>query len=214
MKQADLLIFDLDGTLVRSGEDIAAAVNHALSSLGLSAIDPETIRGFVGDGLQLLLERSLGPQAGEYLDRATLLFSDHYAAHLLDHTTLYPEMAVVLDHFQNKKKVIITNKKEAFTQRITEGLGIRGQFLDVLGEDSAPYKKPDQRLLSQVMKKWGVLPQQTVVIGDGINDLLLARNAGAASCAFLNGLTEKGKLLSLRPDLVYERPSDLMLLIE
>jgi phosphoglycolate phosphatase len=214
MKQADLLIFDLDGTLVRSGEDIAAAVNHTLYELGLPSIDPEMIRGFVGDGLQILLERSLGSHADEYLDRAMPLFLDHYSAHLLDHTILYPEVNEVLDHFENKKKVIVTNKREEFTLRITEGLEIRSRFLDILGEDTTPYKKPDQRLLYQVMEKWGVSPQRTVVIGDGVNDILLARNAGAMSCAVLNGLTERRKLLSLHPDMVCERLSELMIFIE
>jgi phosphoglycolate phosphatase len=214
MKQADLLIFDLDGTLVRSGEDIAAAVNHALQALGLSSMNHETIKGFVGDGLQALLKRSLGSHADEDLERATVLFSDHYSAHLLDHTTVYPDVTEVLDHFRNKKKVIITNKREAFTLRIIEGLGISDQFIEILGEDSTPYKKPDRRLIDHVMKKWDVSPQKTIVIGDGVNDVLLARNAGAMSCAFLNGLTEKEKLLALHPDQVCERLSELMMVIE
>jgi phosphoglycolate phosphatase len=173
MQKADLLIFDLDGTLVRSGEDIAAAVNHTLDALGLSAIDHDTIKNFVGDGLQALLKRSMGSHGDEYLDRAAVLFSDYYYAHLLDNTTLYPDVLQVLDHFRNKKKVIVTNKREAFTLRIVEGLGIRDQFIDVLGEDSTPYKKPDGRLLDYVMRKWGVSPTMTTVIGDGINDILV-----------------------------------------
>jgi phosphoglycolate phosphatase len=214
MQKADLLIFDLDGTLVRSGEDIAAAVNHTLDALGLSAIDHDTIKNFVGDGLQALLKRSMGSNGDEYLDRAAVLFSDHYYSHLLDNTTLYPDVLQVLNYFRNKKKVIVTNKREAFTLRIVEGLGIRDQFIDILGEDSTPYKKPDGRLLDHVMRKWGVSPNMTTVIGDGINDILVARNAGAISCAFLNGLTERGKLLSLHPDWTCESLSELMGVIE
>lgn len=214
MRKADLLIFDLDGTLIRSGEDIAGAVNHALKALGLPLIDHDTIKGFVGDGLQALLKRSLGARGDEYLDQAAAHFSDHYSAHLLDHTTLYPDVLQVLEHFRNKKKVIVTNKRESFTLHIAEGLGIREQFIDILGEDSTPYKKPDRRLLDQVMKKWGVSPSMTIVIGDGINDILVARNAGAVSCAFLNGLTEREKLLSLHPDGVCEHLSELMSVIE
>ena len=214
MIKAELLIFDLDGTLVRSGEDIAAGVNYALINLGLPSITSETIRGYVGDGSMLLMKRSLGSKYNEYLDKAMGLFFEHYSSHLLDHTTLYPNVLEVLGHFKKKKKVIVTNKREAFAICITEGLGIKNQFLEILGEDSTPYKKPDPCLLAHVMKKWGATPQRTIVIGDGVNDILLARNAGAVSCAFLNGLTEREKLFSLQPELICEQLSELMTLIE
>jgi len=200
MDKVDLMVFDLDGTLVMSGEDLIAAVNHTLQALGLPALAPETVRGFIGDGVEILVSRALGPHSDECLERAMEVFSAHYTEHLLDHTTLYPDVLTVLDHFHDKKKVILTNKTQRYAVRVAEGLGIASRFLEIVGGGQAPYSKPDPRLLQIVMEKWGAQPARTVVIGDGVNDILLARRAGALSCAFLGGLTGGDILLSLAPD--------------
>jgi len=213
MQKVDLLVFDLDGTLVRSGDDLAASVNYTLKTLGLPIRAPETVRGFVGDGVKTLMKKALGPDALEHFDRAMDLFSAYYAEHLLDRTTLYPDVPSVLDYFERKDKVIVTNKLHGFTLQITKGLGIADRFLEIIGEDSTPFKKPDPRLLQLVMAKWGGTPERTVVIGDGVNDILLGRNAGALSCAFLNGITGRDKLLALAPDLTCETLSDLKTLL-
>lgn len=212
MRKVDLLVFDLDGTLTRSAEDLAASVNHTLQTLGLPTRSPEAVRGFIGDGVKVLVKRALGP-AQEHYDRAMELFTAHYAEHLLDRTTLYPDVIETLDHFDRKTKVIVTNKLYGYTLRITEALGIAGRFQEIIGEDSTPFKKPDPRLLQLVMTRWSGTPDRTVVIGDGVNDILLARNAGALGCAFLNGITERGTLLALSPDLTCEKLSDLKTLI-
>lgn len=213
MQKVDLLVFDLDGTLVRSGDDLAASVNYTLKTLGLPILAPETVHGFVGDGVNTLMKRALGPDAIEHFDHAMELFSAYYSEHLLDRTMLYPDVPSVLDYFERKKKVIVTNKLLGFTLQITKGLGIAARFLEIIGEDSTPFKKPDPRLLRLVMTKWGGTPERTVVIGDGVNDLLLARQAGALSCAFLNGITGRDKLLALAPDLTCETLSDLKTLL-
>jgi phosphoglycolate phosphatase len=213
MQKVDLLVFDLDGTLVRSGDDLAASVNYTLKTLGLPILAQETVRGFVGDGVETLMKKALGPDALEHFDHAMDLFSAYYAEHLLDRTTLYPDVPSVLDYFEKKKKVIVTNKLLGFTLQITKGLGIADRFREIIGEDSTPFKKPDPRLLQLVMAKWGGTPERTVVIGDGVNDILLGRNAGALSCAFLNGITGRDKLLALAPDLTCETLSDLKTLL-
>lgn len=209
MDKVDLMVFDLDGTLVRSGEDLIAAVNHTLRTLELPALASETVRGFIGDGVEILVSRALGSHSGECLERAMEVFSDHYTEHLLDHTTLYPDVLTVLDHFNDKQKVILTNKTQRYAVRIAEGLGIASRFLKIVGGGYTPYAKPDPRLLQLVMEKWGVPPARTVVIGDGVNDILLARKAGALSCAFLGGLTGRDILISLAPDRTCEALAEL-----
>ncbi|MBU3931151.1 MAG: HAD family hydrolase, partial [Proteobacteria bacterium] len=129
--------------------------------------------------------------------------------HLLDHTTLYPDVLDVLDHFDYKRKVVVTNKTQQYAMKIAEGLGIASRFLEIIGGGSTPYAKPDPRLLQLVMEKWEAAPERTVVIGDGINDILLARQAGALSCSFLGGLTQRDKLLSLAPDRSCEALAEL-----
>jgi phosphoglycolate phosphatase len=209
MKSVDLLVFDLDGTLVDSAADLAASVNHALGVLGLPGISLEAVKSYVGDGVAVLMQRALGGHAAEHFPRALALFREYYADHLLDRTLLYPDVFDVLEHFGSKKKVVVTNKTEKYSRKIVRSLGISGYFLEVVGEDSTPFKKPDPRLLKLVMEKWGVVPERTVVIGDGPNDVLLAQSAGAASCALLNGITAREQLLRLSPDIVCERLADL-----
>jgi phosphoglycolate phosphatase len=199
--------------LVRSGDDLTAGVNHALKTLGIPALPLETILGFVGDGIPVLMKRALGPYAIEYYGRSMDLFTDYYREHLLDHTTLYPDVPEVLDHFDRKKKIIVTNKTQEFALKITQALGIAAHFREIIGEGSIPFTKPDPRLLQLAMLKWRVTRERTVVIGDGINDVLLARNAGTLSCAFLNGITARDKLLALAPDLICEALSDLKFLL-
>ncbi|MCX5820943.1 MAG: HAD-IA family hydrolase [Deltaproteobacteria bacterium] len=213
MHEVDLLVFDLDGTLIRSGDDLAAAVNHALKTVGLPTLTLETVRGFIGDGVKILMKRAVGPDALEHYDRAMDLFSAYYTEHLLDRTTLYPDVPDVLDYFEGKKKAIVTNKLLGCTLQIVKTLGIADRFLEIIGQDSTPFRKPDPRLLQHVMAKWGGTPERTVVIGDGVNDILLGRNAGALSCAFLNGITGRDKLLALAPDLTCETLSGLKTLL-
>jgi phosphoglycolate phosphatase len=213
MQKVDLLVFDLDGTLIRSGEDLAASVNYALKAVGLPTVTLEAVLGFIGDGVHILMKRAMGPDALEHYDRAMDLFLDHYEEHLLDRTTLYPDVQEVLDHFSGKIKVIVTQKLQGSVLRIVQALGIADRFQEIIGQDSTPFRKPDPRLLELIMTKWGGTPERTVVIGDGENDILFGRNGGALSCAFLNGITRREKLLALSPDLTCETLSELKTLL-
>ena len=161
----------------------------------------------------MLITRALGPSDGEYHEQAMETFYSYYSEHLLDHTTLYPDVLTVLDHFADKMKVVVTNKKQQYAMMIAKGLGVDSYFLEIIGEGGSPYKKPDPRLLHLVIAKWGATPGRTAVIGDGVNDILLARQAGALGCALLGGMSERGKLLSLAPDMTCETLSDLMALL-
>jgi len=213
MQKVDLLVFDLDGTLIRSGEDLAASVNYALKAVGLPTVTLEAVLGFIGDGVHILMKRAMGPDHLEHYDRAMDLFLDHYEEHLLDRTTLYPDVPEMLDHFAGKKKVIVTQKLQRSALRIAKALGIADRFQEIIGQDSTPFRKPDSRLLELIMAKWGGTPERTVVIGDGENDILFGRNAGVLNCAFLNGITGRDKLLALAPDLTCETLSDLKTLL-
>jgi phosphoglycolate phosphatase len=204
MNSVDLMIFDLDGTLVTSGRDIAASVKHTLTSMGMPAIEEAVILGFIGDGVKKLIERSLGPGSRNRFEEALMIFSRYYEEHMLDTTTLYPGVLDVLRHFRGKKKVILTNKRHRFAAALCEALRLTPCFDDILGADSTPYIKPDTRLATLLLNRYRVRPERTVIIGDGVNDILLARNAGIMSCAFLSGLTEREILLQLHPDNVCE----------
>lgn len=210
MKPIDLMIFDLDGTLVTSGRDIAASVNYALETLGLPKLEEGIILEFIGDGVKILIERSLGMASHDRFEEALNLFSRHYAEHMLDTTVLYPGVQELLRHFHDKKKVILTNKRYRYAAALSDALRLTPCFDEILGADSTPYIKPDARLVGPLLERYQVYPDRTVVIGDGVNDILLAKNAGLLSCAVLNGLTSRETLLNLRPDFICEDLSDLI----
>jgi phosphoglycolate phosphatase len=210
MKHIDLMVFDLDGTLVNSGGDIITSVNHTLKTLDILTKKPDEIIGFVGDGVHKMIERSLGKDFQHLFSDAIDIFSAYYADHMLDTTTLCESVIEVLEHFSEKRKVIITNKRRYFTVEMTDALGISEYFDEIIGADSADYKKPDPRLLLPLIEEYGAGFDNTVVIGDGINDIMLAKNAGVLSCALMNGLTQRGILLALNPDFACEGLSELI----
>lgn len=209
MKTIKLMIFDFDGTLVASGDDLAASVNHTLGALGIPHLDRDEIIGFIGDGVAKLVERALGDEHRHRFHEAIGIFRDHYAEHLIDTTTLYPGVHDTLEYFRDTKKVIVTNKLYAYTIKIAEELGIVDCFEEIYGADSSPAKKPDKELLLPLLERYGAERTDTVVIGDGINDILLAKNSGTMSCALLNGLGDRARLLSLRPDYCCEDITEL-----
>jgi len=204
-----LVVFDLDGTLADTGEDLAGSVNRTLQSLGIPRRPDAEILGFVGDGVRKLIERALGDTHRDRFSEALERFNDIYADHLLDHTGLYPGVREVLRHFGGKNLVLITNKGLDFTLAICNGLGIAGYFKQIIAGDSNEFMKPDPRLLLPLFERFGAEPEETLVVGDGVNDILLARNTGARSCAFLNGLGKREDLLRLTPDYTIERMIDL-----
>ncbi len=209
MAHVDLMVFDLDGTLITSGNDIAAAVNYTLGRLRLPVLSVDKIMGFVGDGVRELLVRSLGEAAGDHLGPAMTLFSAYYTEHLLDTTDLYPGIRDVLERFSGKKKAVVTNKRHDFAQKIVDKLGIAGCFDAVIGAEKTPYRKPDARIVTPLLSEYHARPGHTVVIGDGPADIRLAKGVGALSCAYLNGLTARETLLALQPDFTYEDSAEL-----
>ncbi len=212
MKSVDLLIFDLDGTLASTGEDLAVSVNFALRRLGLRVLDKDMIISFVGDGIRTLLTRAIGPQHQLQLDDAVSLFTEYYNEHTMDHTVLYPGAVSCLDHFRCKKKIVISNKQKVFVDKILNHLGILHHFVQTIGGDSMDYMKPDARLVTALLSTFNLDPGKVLMIGDGKNDILLAKNTGIMSCAFLGGLTKREILLDLSPDFTCENLAELPLL--
>jgi phosphoglycolate phosphatase len=200
MKSIDLFIFDLDGTLAATGNDLVQCVNHTLRTVGLQVLDPSLIISFVGDGIRELMLRALGPGNQACADQAIDIFNAYYTDHALDETVLYPGVVECLVYFRQKKKVVISNKRQIFVEHLLAALGIRDHFDQVIGGDRHAYMKPDARLVPPLLEAFQTVPGRTAIVGDGKNDILLAKNAGIVSCAFLGGLTKPELLLALRPD--------------
>ncbi|MCX5849026.1 MAG: HAD-IA family hydrolase [Deltaproteobacteria bacterium] len=200
MKKIDLMIFDFDGTLVSTGADLVMSINYMLNSLALKEKPAKQILCFVGDGISKLVEKTLGEDNIKYHEEAMRIFTDYYGKHLLDNTELCPQAEEVLKCFENKRKVILTNKRYNFTLAIAQGVGIAKYFVEIIGSDSTPFKKPDSRVIDYLLNKYKVVKENIIIIGDGVNDIAVAKNSGILSCAYLNGMGNRNDLLNLEAD--------------
>jgi phosphoglycolate phosphatase len=204
MRKVDLIIFDFDGTLVETGTDLAQSVNYMLKTLLLQERTETEIISFVGDGINNLIEKALGQDNAEYHGEALDIFTQYYSTHLLDNTKLCQYAEDVLINYTDKTKIILTNKRHKFTLAIAQGLNIEKYFVEIIGVDSIPYRKPDQRAVDYILNKYDTAKEKTVIIGDGVNDIVVARKSGILSCAYLNGLGDRQELLSLMADYYVE----------
>lgn len=209
-----LLVFDLDGTLIDSGTDLARAVNHVLAFFKLPKKSKETILSYIGDGEEVLMSRALGERGTDRHREGMAIFYRYYEDHLLDNTSLYPGVKDMLEAFAGTRKIIVTNKTFRFAVKIASHLNIIGYFEEIVGIDNSPYRKPDGNLIRWLEERYSVKSGEICVIGDGVADIRLAKNGKAVSCAFLKGLTNRSLLTVHNPDLVYEDPSAIPSLLE
>ncbi len=205
----DLLIFDLDGTLIESKWDIAHSVNLTLEELGLSRRPQEEIFGFVGDGVKRLLRLAVGEENQAKYEEALRVFRGHYLAHCLDRTRFYPGVETVLTHFADKHKAVATNKSIEYTKVILDGLG-NHHFAYIIGGDDGYGLKPEPGMLLKIMEALRVPRERTVLIGDSTNDINGGHNAGIRVCAVGYGMGNREKMVACRPDWFIERPEELM----
>ncbi len=205
----DLLIFDLDGTLIESKWDIAASVNLTLRDLDLPPRPEEEIFGFVGDGVKRLLRLAVGEDNQARYEEALAVFRGHYVAHCLDRTRFYAGVEEVLRHFAGKHKAVATNKSIEYTNIILDGLGAH-HFSYVVGGDNGFGLKPEPAMLTHIMQALGVGPERTVLIGDSTNDIRGGHKAGIRVCAVGYGMGDRDKMSACRPDWFIEQPQELI----
>ncbi len=209
MHKIDLLIFDLDGTLIESKWDIATAVNLTLGELGLPVCEQEEIFGFVGDGIKHLLRQAVGEENHARYEEALRAFRGHYLAHCLDRTRFYPGIDRVLIHFAGKHKAVATNKSLEYTTRILDGLGAH-HFAYVIGGDNGYGLKPEPGMLLKILDELKVERDRAVLIGDSTNDITGGHNAGIKVCAVGYGMGNREKMAACNPDWFIEQPEDLI----
>lgn len=210
---ADLLIFDLDGTLVDTRRDLANAVNHALRQLGKNEVEVDTVTGYVGDGVRKLLERALGDAAKTELETAHRHFRSYYHEHIADFSQPYPGVREVLEHFAHKQKAILTNKPQEFTEALLQRLDIHRQFAMIIGGQAHLKLKPDPEAVLTILYHFGLPASRALIIGDGENDILVGKAAKIVTGAAAYGFRPVEKLRALQPDFVIEAPAELMDLI-
>jgi len=208
--RAEVLLFDFDGTLIDSKVDIATAVNLTLDDLGLPLRSVEEIFGFVGDGIKRLLRLSVGEENPDQYGRALEIFREHYLRHCVNTTQWYPGVWEVLQHYQDRRKVIVTNKSLEYTLAIVEGLQAGHLFQHVEAPRDTTELKPEPVMLERAIEQLGANPEYTVMIGDSTNDVRAAQAAGIRACAVGYGYGSRERVLALHPDFYCENPHDLI----
>ena len=212
-----LVMFDLDGTLMDSVPDLAAAVDKMLMLLGREPAGIERVRDWVGNGSRVLVRRALAGQldhdgvSDELADEALALFMQAYSGgHEL--TTVYPGVRECLDWLRERevKLAIITNKPAQFIEPLLEEKGLAGYFDWLVGGDTLPQQKPDPAALFWVMDKAGVAPSESLFVGDSRNDVRAAKAATVRCVALTYGYNHGEPIADEQPALVLDDLRELV----
>jgi len=181
----EAIMIDLDGTLLDTIPDLAAATNLMLEALGEAVLPLDTVRNFVGKGIPRLVERALardidGKASAEAMARALPVFERFYTEVNGRHTTMYPGVREGLEQMRDAgfRLACVTNKAGAFTRPLLERMDLAQFFEQTVSGDSLPRKKPDPMQLLHVCKEFAITPARMLMVGDSLNDVQAARAAG------------------------------------
>lgn len=201
-----LIVFDLDGTLVDSTQDLATAVNGTLERLrpGTPPLALDVVRSYIGEGAGRLVSQSLArAELQVTLETALEVFLEIYAGCLLESTRPYPGVQAALQALSSSTLAVLTNKPGGFSRTILQGLGLLESFAAVVGGDEMPAKKPDPGALLLLMERFQVTAGETLFVGDSAVDVATARAAGVRMVGVSYGLDPRG-LTAAGPDLLLD----------
>ncbi len=213
MSSKGALVFDLDGTLIDSRRDIAAAVNFALGQLGRTALSLGTICSFVGNGAPYLLNRVAATQtehpfSDEESSRLTEHFHSYYREHPVEFSTVLPGAGECLS-LAGWRIALCTNKPRPLTDLVLEGLGWGASFQAVIGGGDTSHKKPHPEPLYRIAAELGLVSEQLVMVGDGPQDVGAARAAGAHAIGVRGGFLDESLLEDSEPNVILSSLLDL-----
>ena len=221
-----LLVFDLDGTLIDSSRDLCNSINATLKNFGKPSLPDALIATYIGDGASMLVRRAFGDPEGdvhdeEFVNAALEFFLDFYRVHKLDFTRVYPGVLDALEQIRAAHRTMLmaclTNKPVRASREICAHLGLSPFFFQIYGGNSFHTKKPDPHglctLIDEASALFGSSPgpardaSRTVMIGDSAVDVLTARNCGAQSIGCTFGLAPQ-TLLTVPPDHIADSPAE------
>lgn len=212
----ELCVFDLDGTLVDSLEDLADSTNYALKKNGFQTYPKDVYRNFVGDGVPMLIKRALGrldtPEA------ENMLLSDfnmYYSAHYADHTRPYGGNIKLIEELNARavRCAVLSNKPDNFVKTIVAKLMPDIEFSWVQGKTEGFPKKPDPAALNFIMASLGVKPENTLYIGDSDVDIFTGKNAGVRTCGVLWGFRGRAELEKAGAYRIASEPKEILTLL-
>ncbi len=207
------LIFDLDGTLIDSKQDLIYSVNAMLRELGRGELAEETISGYIGHGAPQLVARALGDECTEReRQQALQFFLSYYELHKMDSTCAYPGVAETLEKLESLPMAVLTNKPVRISVRILDAIGLSKYFRAIYGGNSFETKKPDPLGARTILHELEVEPQEALLVGDSEVDVQTARNAGtlAAAVNYGFGVHDRGVYPA---DIYLDRFSELATLL-
>ncbi|MGH8551261.1 MAG: phosphoglycolate phosphatase [Methylococcales bacterium] len=216
MSRPQLIVIDLDGTLVDSAPDLVFAAQQMLEQLGREPVGAEQIRDWVGNGVNMLVKRVLAGKMDpdekiNGFDRAYRIFSDLYAANLSERSRLYPGVLEGLEELRREGFLLacITNKHSRFTGRLLEKVGLSGYFQAVVCGDTYEERKPHPLPLLKTAERFNIEARNAVMVGDSINDIRAARAAGFVSVCVPYGYKGRYTIEEIGADHVVESLAEL-----
>ena len=207
-----LIVFDLDGTLIDSAQDLAISMNATREHLQLPPLDPQLIYSFVGNGAAMLVRRALGPDASEELNREALtFFLKFYRDHALENTRLYEGVREVVEQLSEAghSLAVLTNKPAKISRDILAALGVAKRFQPIYGGDSFATKKPDPQGLLTIVRETQTEANNAWMVGDSGVDIQTAHRAGIRSCGVSWGF-QPAACIAEKPDVLIDQPAQLL----
>ena len=207
----NLLIFDLDGTLIDSKLDLVHSVNATRALMDLPPISDDLVASYVGNGAPVLIRRVLGPSASEAdVQQALEYFLKYYREHMLDNTRLYSGVKDALDRLleAGERMAVLTNKPVRFSRSLVDGLGLAQHFFQIYGGNSFEQKKPHPIGIETLLEETGLERDRTIMVGDSGVDIRTARNANVKACGVTYGFQPEG-FLEDPPDLLVDNMGQL-----
>lgn len=189
MVRKKLIIFDLDGTLCNSLEDLTDAVNHMRAKHDLHALTAEQVRQLVGEGAANLVKGALPGKTAAEVENGLRTFIAYNSDHIADKTVLYPGVRETLQAFreQGRQMAVVSNKAEILCRKLLAHLALDHYFIDIVGGDTCPLRKPAAEPLLKVMTDAGIMAGDTIMVGDSIHDIAAGKAASVATIGCLYG---------------------------
>jgi len=189
-----LIMFDLDGTLVDTVQDITNALNYALKPYGIKSLSVSDTMKMVGEGISRLVEKVLSAKKFHLKNDVIKRFLEYYSEHLTDNSREYPYVAETLEHLAKFKKAIISNKREDLSKKILEYFDLARYFDLIIGSDTTGEKKPSAVPLLYVISQLGISPEESIIVGDSEYDIEAGKRAYTKTIAVTYGYRPRESL--------------------
>lgn len=205
------IIFDFDGTLIDSRNDIAGAQLWVLNQLGVTRYRPEDIFPYIGKSLQVTFTHLLPPALHARIDEAVGMYREYYLPRALLTTKPFPGVRETLDALlaRGARMAVASTKKQAQLLRVAEHFRLDSCFVQLQGSDNIPYK-PDPFIVNKIIADQQWNPAETLMVGDTDSDVLAGQRAGIATCAVTYGSLTEAQLQAYSPDYIIKKMPELL----